>query len=230
MNLSSTPANSLSQPLQIEGFTCGPLQTNVYLLLDPETREAVVIDPSIETDAVLHRALEWRAQGIILRAIWNTHGHFDHIYDNARWRKEFGVPIHAHPADNFFLDSLREQSLWFGMPEPELARPDFAFEAGQTVSVGNHQAQVLHLPGHSPGSVGFHFADQQLCIVGDVLFQGSVGRTDLPGCSNADLAASVRTLFAMAPETVILPGHGDASTIGAEKRDNEVARELLARY
>ena len=140
------------------------------------------------------------------------------------------MPIYAHPADAFFLESLREQSLWFGVPEPEVVRADFAFEAKQTVSVGNHQAQVLHLPGHSPGSVGFHFQAQQLCLVGDVLFQGSVGRTDLPGCSNSDLAASVRTLFEMAPETVILPGHGDKSTIGVEKRGNDVARELLARY
>lgn len=228
MNLSSTPP--ASQSLHVESFVCGPLQTNVYLLLDPETREAVVIDPSIETDAVLRRAMEWRAQGIILRAIWNTHGHFDHIYDNARWKQEFGVPIYAHPADAFFLDNLREQSFWFGVPEPEVVRPDFDFVAGQTVIVGNHQAQVLHLPGHSPGSVGFHFEAQQLCVVGDVLFQGSVGRTDLPGCSNAELAASVRTLFEMAPETVVLPGHGEKSTIGVEKQENEVARELLARY
>lgn len=230
MNLSSTPPSANSNALQIESFVCGPLETNVYLLLDQETREAVVIDPSIQTDAVLQRAMEWRAQGITLRAIWNTHGHFDHVYDNARWRQEFGVPIYAHPADEFFLENLREQAIWFGLPAPEVVQPNFPFEAGQTITVGNHHAQVLYLPGHSPGSVGFHFAAQKLCIVGDVLFHGSVGRTDLPGCSNSDLATSVRSLFALDPETIILPGHGPQSTIGVEKSDNEIAQALLARY
>ena len=224
MNLSSTSTSA--NALQIEAFVCGPLQTNAYLIFDFAAREAVIIDPSIQSDAVLKRVRELQAQGVHLTAIWNTHGHFDHVYDNARWKNQFAVPILAHPADTFFLEHLREQALWFGLPAPEIAMPDQDLTPGQRLRVGTHSATVLDVPGHSPGSVAFDFG--AFVISGDVLFQGSVGRTDLPGCSEADLATSVRKLFALAPETEILPGHGPKTTIEAEKRSNLVARQLLA--
>ncbi|RYZ80534.1 MAG: MBL fold metallo-hydrolase, partial [Proteobacteria bacterium] len=185
MNLSSLSPSSFSTnpDLHVESYVCGPLQTNLYLLLDPVAKEAVVVDPSIETDEALQRAMEWRANGIRITAIWNTHGHFDHVYDNARWKAEFGVPIYAHPADSFFLEQLKEQSIWFGLPAPEVVKADFDIQAGTPLSVGGVPAQILELPGHSPGSVGFYFESQSLVVGGDVLFAGSVGRTDLPGCS-----------------------------------------------
>lgn len=214
----------------MQGFVCGPLQTNLYLLLDVESREAVVVDPSIETDEALQLAMEWRAAGIRIAGIWNTHGHFDHVYDNARWRKEFGVPIYAHPADAFFLDHLREQAMWFGLPAPEVVPADIEITPGKTLTVGRFSPQILELPGHSPGSVGFYFESEGFCISGDVLFAGSVGRTDLPGCSEADLAASVRKLFALPPTTRILPGHGGGTRVEVEMRDNDVARDLLSRH
>jgi hydroxyacylglutathione hydrolase len=227
---SSSPSFSTTDGLTIETFVCGPLQTNVYLLLDPVAREAVIIDPSIETGEPLQRAMEWRASGIRLTAIWNTHGHFDHVYDNARWKKEFGVPIYAHPADAFFLEHLREQSLWFGLPAPEITTADFEINVGSSLQVGAYHAQILDLPGHSPGSVGFYFEPSAVCISGDVLFAGSVGRTDLPACSEADLANSVRQLYALPPQTQILPGHGESTTVGDEMRTNPVARQLLAKF
>jgi hydroxyacylglutathione hydrolase len=232
MNLSSLSSSSFSTTggLHVEAVVCGPLETNLYLLLDPVSKEAVVIDPSIETDAALQRAQEWRANGVHLEAIWNTHGHFDHVYDNARWKSEFGVPIYAHPADAFFLEHLREQAMWFGLPAPEIAPADFAIDAQKSLTVGRFSAQILELPGHSPGSVGFYFASEAVCIAGDVLFAGSVGRTDLPGCSEAALATSVRTLYALPPQTQVLPGHGEKTTVQAEMNRNPVARDLLSRF
>ncbi len=224
MKTSSADPNSL----HLETFRCGPLDNNLYLLLDREARQAVVIDPSIGGDAALRTAQKWRDQGIQLSAIWNTHGHFDHVYDNAKWKTEFDVPLVAHPADASFLEHLREQSLWFGLPAPEIVAADQTFHDGQIVGVGTHRATVLELRGHSPGSVGFDFG--AFIISGDVLFKDSVGRTDLPLCSEADLAASVRRMFELAPPTRVLPGHGPQTSIEAEKRDNLVARDLLRRF
>jgi glyoxylase-like metal-dependent hydrolase (beta-lactamase superfamily II) len=224
--MTSSPSTSL----QIETFVCGPLQTNAFLLLDRAAKTAVVIDPSIQSDAAFALAKTWRTQGITLEAIWNTHGHFDHIYDNARWKAEFGAPIYAHPADAFFIENLREQAIWFGLPAPQTASADFELQEGQILQIGSHSVQILFLPGHSPGSVGFYLPNQELCIGGDVLFAGSVGRTDLPGCSERDLAVSVRQLFALPPQTTIWPGHGPQTTVETEKRGNAVARQLLAHF
>lgn len=223
MNPSSVPAPAA---LELHAFVCGPLQTNAYLLLDSAAREMTIVDPSVQSDAAFALAQSLRAQGVALAAIWNTHGHFDHVYDNARWKKEFGAPLLAHRGDEFFLEHLREQSLWFGLEAPEVALPDLWIEDGQTLRVGGYEAKVWELPGHSPGSVGFLFDD--FLIGGDVLFQGSVGRTDLPGASPSQLAASLRRLWTLPPQTRVLTGHGDATTIGQEKQSNAVARQLLA--
>lgn len=232
MNPSSTSNSTSPSPgaLQIEIFVSAPLQTNTFLLWDENACQVVVIDPSIQSDAAFARAQELRARGIELKAIWNTHGHFDHIYDNARWKTEFGAPILAHQGDAFFLENLREQAIWFGLPAPEITLIDQSLGEGEILSVGNFSCRVLTLPGHSPGSVGFYFEALGLCVQGDVLFAGSVGRTDLPGCSERDLAASLQTLFALPPQTQILTGHGEATTLQREKQENEVARALMARY
>ncbi len=208
----------------------GPLQTNTFLLLDVGAKRAVVIDPSIQSDAALNRALAWQNEGIRLEAIWNTHGHFDHIYDNARWKKIFDAPIYAHGDDEFFLENLREQAIWFGLPAPEIVPIDRFLSEGDILQIGEFSCQVLLLPGHSPGSVGFYFAAQNLCIGGDVLFEGSVGRTDLPASNEADLAQSLRRLFALPPQTQILTGHGAPTTLEIETRTNAVAHSLLARH
>ena len=229
MNLSSAALSAAPDALHIETFVSGPLQTNTFLLLDPQTRQATVIDPSIQSDAAFARAQQLQSEGITLQAIWNTHGHFDHIYDNARWKNAFGIPIWAHPGDAFFLENLREQSLWFGLPAPETTSIDHFISDGDTLSVGAFSCRVLFLPGHSPGSVGFYFESQKLCVGGDVLFEGSVGRTDLPQSSERDLALSLRRLFDLPGATQILTGHGVSTTLEIEKRDNAIARALLAR-
>ncbi|PQV63250.1 Glyoxylase, beta-lactamase superfamily II [Abditibacterium utsteinense] len=230
MKLSSSPLSPSSKFLQIESFVCGPLQTNSFLLIDENTRQAVIIDPSIQSDAAFLRATQLRARGIELKEIWNTHGHFDHIYDNARWKAEFRAPVLASQNDEFFLENLSEQSIWFGLPAPEVTKTDHFLQPDEILSLGEFSCRVLTLPGHSPGSVGFYFEALDLCIQGDVLFAGSVGRTDLPGCSEEDLAASLQTLFALPPQTQILTGHGEFTTIEIEKRENQLARALIERY
>ncbi len=230
MNGSSNSPATAPNELQIEIFVSAPLQTNTFLLFDENAREAVVIDPAIQNDAAFTRAQELRARGIVLKQIWNTHGHFDHVYDNARWKTEFGAPILAHPGDAFFLENLREQAIWFDLPAPEITPTDRLLREGEILTIGDFSCRILELPGHSPGSVGFYFEALHLCVQGDVLFAGSVGRTDLPGCSERDLARSLQKLFALPPQTQILNGHGASTTLEAEKRENQVARALMNHF
>ena len=205
---------------------CGPLQTNAYLLWQGD--QAVVIDPAIGADELLQQMCVLEQQNVRLTAIWNTHGHFDHVYDNARWKSEFGVPIFCHAADHFFLEHLREQSLWFGLPAPEIALPDQTLEAGTRLRVGALEVSVLELPGHSPGSVGFLCED--ILIAGDVIFEHSYGRVDLPGAEAAQLAASLGRVLALPPATQILPGHGAATSVEREKKFNAAAAQLMAQF
>lgn len=217
-------APALGVSLQLETFVVGPLPNNLYLLRDDQAREMVVIDPSIESQIALERARALQAEGFRLTQIWNTHGHFDHIFDNAVWQAAFEAPISMHRDDEFWRERLREQALWLQLPAPQIVATNTFFEDGQIVSVGNHSAKVLHTPGHSPGSVSFFFEAEKLCVSGDVLFRGSVGRTDLPGCSSPALRQSLQILTALPPATRILPGHGEATTIEAEKQDNPYCR------
>lgn len=218
----STPA----LPDFIEYFVVGPFPNNLYLVRDDSARAFVVIDPSIESEAALQRARELVQSGYTLRAIWNTHGHVDHIHDNAPWKEEFGAPIAMHQADDFLLQHLHEQSIWLGLPPAEPVAADERFHDGQTVAVGSLSAQVLHVPGHSPGSVAFYFSETDVVISGDVLFRGSVGRTDLPGCDAAQLRNSLQRLAALSPKTLVLPGHNEFTTIANELDSNPFLQNL----
>lgn len=206
------------------------MDNNLYLLLDDEAREMVVVDPSLESEPALQRAQQLCREGYTLTQIWNTHGHFDHVHNNYLWKRAFGAPIHCHPADADFLKHLREQAIWFGIEPPEVVPADDAIEPGQLMHVGSHNVEVLHLPGHSPGSVAFHLVELETIISGDVLFRDSVGRTDLPGADAATLGQSLRQILALPPQTKVLPGHGAGTTIGFEKARNPVAQQLMARF
>lgn len=199
------------------------METNSFLLW--QGREAVIVDPSIGADELLQKTRELGSEGVKLSAIWNTHGHIDHVYDNAVWKAEFGVPIFCHQADHFFLEHLREQSLWFGLAEPEVAQPDQLLREGQTLQVGELEVKVIELPGHSPGSVAFEFDDH--LISGDVIFHNSYGRVDLPGGDAKVLAHSLHRVLTMAPQTQILCGHGEFTSVGAEAKSNAAARDLM---
>jgi len=211
--------------LHIETFVVGPLPNNLYLLHDDIARQAVIIDPSIGSAAAVQQMKSLRNSGVLLSAIWNTHGHFDHVYDNALWKHEFDVPLVMHADDNFLLERLMQQAMWFGMESTERVVPDAAFHDGQIVRVGSHAARVIHTPGHSPGSVSFYFENDGVCVSGDVLFRGSVGRTDLPGCAPDELQISLRKLAALPAATRILSGHGDETTIEHELAHNPYLRQ-----
>lgn len=212
--------------LQVETFVVGPLTNNLYLLRDDVAGEAVLIDPSIESDPALARMRALSDSGTRLTAIWNTHGHFDHIYDTARWHAAYPIPIFMHAADEYWVQRLRDQALWMGFPPPTVVLPDHWLQGGEILTVGSHRARVLHTPGHSPGSVSFIFDDAGLCISGDVVFQGSVGRTDLPRCSPPQLQQSLARLMALPGATRILPGHYAPTTVQQELRHNPFCQQL----
>ncbi len=219
--MSSSPSS-----FRVQAQNCGPLQTNAYLLVEHD--EAVIVDPAIDADVLMQQMCDLAARGVKLVAIWNTHGHFDHVYDNARWKAEFGAPIFCGRADAFFLEHLREQALWFGLPAPEIALPDETLQEGQRLRIGETEIGVIELPGHSPGSVGFAFGD--VLIGGDVVFENSCGRVDLPGADAATLAASLRRIWELPPQTQILPGHGAQTTVARERQNNLAARQLMAHF
>ena len=202
---------------------CGPMETNSFLLW--QGGEAVIIDPSINAEQLLQKMRDLQNEGVKLIAIWNTHGHIDHVYDNARWKAEFDVPIFCHQADHFFLEHLREQSLWFGLAEPEVVQPDELLGEGQVLRVGELEVEVIELPGHSPGSVAFAFDDH--LISGDVIFQRSYGRVDLPGANAKHLARSLSRIFELPAHTQILCGHGAPTSVESESKNNNPARELM---
>jgi glyoxylase-like metal-dependent hydrolase (beta-lactamase superfamily II) len=213
-------------PSSFESFEVGPFPNNLYLVRDDAAREFVVIDPSIASEDAIARARELILSGYTLRAVWNTHGHVDHVHDNALWKAEFGAPIWMHQADDFLLEYLREQSIWLGLPPAEPIAVDAHFQEGQTVSVGALRAEVLHVPGHSPGSVAFHFQSAGVVVSGDVLFRGSVGRSDLPGCDAAQLQVSLHRLAVLPPDTIVLPGHNAITTVENERRTNPFLQNL----
>ena len=212
--------------LQVETFVVGPMTNNLYLLRDDVAREAVLIDPSIESDAALARMRALSEAGTRLTAIWNTHGHFDHIHDTARWREAYDVPILMHHDDEYWVQRLRDQALWMGFAPPTTAPPTQWLNGGETLMVGSHRARVLHTPGHSPGSVSYIFDDKGLCISGDVVFAGSVGRTDLPRCSPPQLQQSLARLMALPGATRILPGHYEPTTVRQELQHNPFCQQL----
>lgn len=222
-------AHSSHNSLHIESFVVGPMPNNLYLLRDDQTRQIVVVDPSIESDDALHRVLDLQREGYTLSAIWNTHGHFDHIYDNARWKSQFQSSLLMHRNDQWLIERLPDTAvLLAGLPEPLTAIPDIWLQDGQTLQVGNFKCEVLLVPGHSPGSVAFWFASENVCLSGDVLFKGSVGRTDFPGCDPAALRSSLARLCSLPDNTRILPGHGAETTVGQEKATNPFCRNLPA--
>jgi hydroxyacylglutathione hydrolase len=196
----------------------GPFQTNCYIIACPETRESVVIDPGTP-DPWLKRILA--EEKLMPSTIWLTHGHVDHI-GAVGWVQSFTqAPIWIHSADEAMLyDTHLNGSAYFG--EPVTApKPDRRLEEGEILSVGNLRFRVLHIPGHSPGSICFNLEQGGHLIAGDTLFAGSIGRTDLPGGDHAALIAAIRTkLLPLPPETVVYPGHGPTTTIGDEKEFN----------
>jgi glyoxylase-like metal-dependent hydrolase (beta-lactamase superfamily II) len=200
-----------------------PLQQNCTLLWCETTKRAVVVDPGGDLERV-HAAIA--QAGVTVERIWLTHGHIDHAGGADALRETLKVPIEGpHRADEFLLQSLVAQGRKWGMPEARDVTPDRWLDEGDSVTVGEVSFDLLHCPGHSPGSVVFVNAAQRFSIVGDVLFQGSIGRSDLPGGDHAALLQSIKTkLLPLGDDMFFVCGHGPASTIGQERATNPFLR------
>jgi len=194
----------------------GAFAENAYIVADREAGAAVLIDPGEEAELFLRRLASERLR---LEAVWLTHAHVDHVLGVGRVLQEQAVPLYLHPADRFLYDGLPDQAGWFGLEAAAPPPPDHELTDGQRLALGGLTFEVLHVPGHTPGHVAF--VGHGLALVGDVLFAGSIGRTDLPGGDTATLLASIRErLLPLPDETIVYPGHGPQTTIGQERRTN----------
>ncbi len=195
-----------------------PYQQNCSLVWDVAGR-AALIDPGGETPRLLD---EVARRGLTLEKLLLTHGHLDHVGAAAELRDTLGIPIVGpQREERFWLDALPQQAAMFGFPPIAAFVPDQWLEDGDTVEVGSVRFDVLHCPGHTPGHVVFYQPESKLAFVGDVLFKGSIGRTDFPRGDHAALLAAIRTqLFPLGDDVRFVPGHGAMSTFGRERIEN----------
>lgn len=194
----------------------GPFVENCYLVADEASGEAAIVDPGADAERFLALLDErgWRCTGI-----WLTHAHIDHVQGVGTVHEATGAPIHLHPLDRPLYDNLPQQAGWFGGHADPAPEPQVEWADGDEAVVGAHRFTVRHAPGHTPGHVVL--LGHGVALVGDVLFQGSVGRVDLPGGHGPTLIESIeRVLLPLDDATVVHPGHGPRTTIGAERRDN----------
>lgn len=204
-------------------------QQNCSLLWCPATLRGAIVDPGGDTAAVLAAANQ---AGVTVEKLLITHAHIDHAGATAKLARELGVPIEGpHREDQFWIDRLPEQGKTYGFPPAEVFAPDRWLAQDDTVTVGDLVLNVAHCPGHTPGHVVFFEPSQRVAFVGDVLFQGSVGRTDLPRGDHATLLHSItQRLWPWGDEVTFVPGHGPTSTFGHERRTNPyVGDRILGR-
>lgn len=219
------PGQLATVPLmQIVIIPVTELAQNCSLLICEHTGRAAVVDPGGETDRIVQQA---EAQGASIEKILVTHGHLDHAGGVADLAERLGVPIEGpHVEDHFLLESLPEWCQRFGFPPCRAFEPDRWLDEGDAVGFGDQTLQVRHCPGHTPGHVIFFHPGERLALVGDVLFQGSIGRTDFPRGDHATLLASIRErLWPLGDDVTFVPGHGPTSTFGAERRSNPFVRD-----
>ncbi len=202
----------------LETFVVGPLQCNCTLLGDEDAAEAIVIDPGDEVSRIYRRLADL---GLKLKQILVTHGHIDHVGGALKLKHLTGAPIFLNENDLPLLKMMEEQAAWVGVPTPDVSAPDVSLTDGLRVGLDRYPAEVLHTPGHTQGSVCLHFEPLKMVIAGDTLFAGSIGRTDLPGGNPRQIIESIETrLLPLSGDTRVLPGHGPATTIGAERLHN----------
>jgi glyoxylase-like metal-dependent hydrolase (beta-lactamase superfamily II) len=210
--------------MKIRTCPVGAFQTNCYLVADEETREGVLIDPGDETERLLKLV---RNEGVTVRALLLTHGHVDHVMRAQEVKEALKAPIYAHRADLDLIRTAPQQAEFFGLESGPVPVVDGELKEGEDFRVGNLVFQVLHTPGHTPG--GIVLVSGNSAFVGDTIFAGSVGRTDLPGGDGRQLAQSIRTkLYRLPDETILYPGHGPTTTVGEEKSSNPYVRALDA--
>jgi hydroxyacylglutathione hydrolase len=201
--------------ISVAGLTVGAFQENCYLLVDSAAMRCAIVDPGAEPEHII-AAIE-RA-GVTPNAIWLTHAHLDHIGAIEGLRRRWDVPVYLHPLDEPLYTLASRQAALYGLPFEQPAPADRALGDGDVIELGEHHFTVMHAPGHAPGHVVFH--GHGLAFVGDCLFAGSIGRTDLPFSNPRDLAVSLERITALPDDTIVYPGHGPATSIGAEAATN----------
>jgi glyoxylase-like metal-dependent hydrolase (beta-lactamase superfamily II) len=200
-----------------------PFAQNSSIVWCDETMEGAVVDPGGELPRLVAEA---QRLGVTLKQILLTHAHIDHAGGAGTLARERGLPIVGpHPGDQVWIDALPQQSAMFGLPDVESFVPTRWLHDGDSVGVGRSILTVRHCPGHTPGHVIFHSAEAKRAFVGDVLFAGSIGRTDFPGGDYDTLIASITgKLWPLGNDTIFIPGHGPESSFGAERRSNPFVR------
>lgn len=196
-----------------------PFEQNCSIIWCTRTRKAAVVDPGGNLERIRAKADEL---GVTIEKILITHGHIDHAGATAKLARELGVPVEGpQEEDRFWIEGMPQQSKMFGFPDVESFEPDRWLHDGDTVTIGDETLKVIHVPGHTPGHVAFFHADGRVAIVGDVLFAGSIGRTDFPKGDHATLIRSIRQkLFPLGDDVTFVPGHGPTSTFAEERRSN----------
>ena len=196
-------------------FTVGAFQENSYLLTDATAGVSVLIDPGAEPDRL---AAAVDRSGATLTGIWLTHAHLDHVGAIAGLKRRWDVPVYLHPLDEPLYTMASRQAALYGLPFEQPPPADRPLGEGDVLEVGRFRFDVMHAPGHAPGHVVIH--GHGLAFVGDCLFAGSIGRTDLPMSNPRDLARSLDRIAALPDETIVYSGHGPATTIATEARSN----------
>ena len=207
--------------MEVKSFVFNPFMENTYLLYD-ETKEAVIIDPGCYEDYEKQELKDFIAtHSLTVKRLLNTHCHIDHVLGNRFVKDTYGVKLAAHALDEATLGAVKVYAPNYGFQHFEEAGVDEYLDEGDIVSFGNSSLQVVFVPGHAPGHVAFYNTDEKLVIGGDVLFDGSIGRTDLPGGDFDTLIKSIHEkIFPLGDDLVVYPGHGASTTIGKEKQTN----------
>jgi len=207
--------------VKIAGYVTGMFEENCYVVSDEVAGEAAVVDPGADGEALV---VAIRDLGVAPRAVWLTHAHIDHIGAVADVTRAWDVPVYLHPADMPLFRAGSRQAAAYAIPFEQPPDPSVSFADGMELTLGSLRFTVLHTPGHAPGHVVLH--GHGVAFVGDCLFAGSVGRTDLPFSNPADLERSLERIVALPAGTRVLPGHGGETTIARELRSNPFLAEV----
>ncbi|MBI4946964.1 MAG: MBL fold metallo-hydrolase [Bacteroidetes bacterium] len=207
--------------IQIQAFTFNPFEENTYILYD-ETKECVIIDPGCYNDHERQELADFiKSEELKPVKLLNTHGHIDHVCGNSFVAKKYNIGLEMHKEDLQALHSLPQVSHLYGLNAEESIEPTVFLNEGDIIKFGNSSLEIFFIPGHSPGSICFVSKEDRFVIGGDVLFHGSIGRTDLPGGDHEALLLNIREkLFVLGDDFIVFPGHGEQTSIGFEKKYN----------
>lgn len=209
--------------LKIKQFVFNPFEVSTFLLIDEKTRQAAVVDPGMFTKEDLWQFDNYvKDNRLTITQIINTHMHVDHCFGDNYVKDKYGVKVAAHPLDNDYAQQLSAQARRFGIDRKmENVEIDTPLKDGDTITIGESKLQVLHVPGHSQGSIALYSKENNILLSGDALFRGSIGRTDFYGGNQRQLLESIRTKLLTLPDTtIVFPGHGRYTTIAQEKENN----------